>query len=92
MDRKPSSAPALTDISFTGLPGNISMTTCSTLLALGMMPLCLFLYTKTWVDSNSVIIPYDSIGIALVSLVVPVGFGMFVNYKWPRVAKIILKA
>ncbi|XP_069614049.1 ileal sodium/bile acid cotransporter-like [Ranitomeya imitator] len=70
---------------------SISMTTCSTLVALGMMPLCLFLYTKTWVDSNSVTIPYDSIGIALVSLVVPVGFGMFVNYKWPRVAKIILK-
>ncbi|KAG8586496.1 hypothetical protein GDO81_005391, partial [Engystomops pustulosus] len=70
---------------------SISMTTCSTLLALGMMPLCLFLYTKRWVDSSSIIIPYDSIGIALVSLVVPVGFGIFVNYKWPRVAKKILK-
>ncbi|KAG9492225.1 hypothetical protein GDO78_000634 [Eleutherodactylus coqui] len=70
---------------------SISMTTCSTLLALGMMPLCLFLYTKTWVDSSSIIIPYDSIGIALVTLVVPVGFGMFVNYKWPRHAKKILK-
>ncbi|XP_056416080.1 ileal sodium/bile acid cotransporter-like [Hyla sarda] len=70
---------------------SISMTTCSTLLALGMMPLCLFLYTKTWVDSSSIIIPYDSIGIALVSLVVPVGVGIFVNYKWPRVAKKILK-
>ncbi|XP_073526516.1 ileal sodium/bile acid cotransporter-like [Phyllobates terribilis] len=70
---------------------SISMTTCSTLLALGMMPLCLFLYTKTWVDSNSIIIPYDSIGISLVTLVVPVGIGMFVNYKWPRAAKIILK-
>ncbi|XP_044141497.1 ileal sodium/bile acid cotransporter-like [Bufo gargarizans] len=70
---------------------SISMTTCSTLLALGMMPLCLFLYTKRWVDSSSIVIPYDSIGIALVSLVVPVGFGIFVNYKWPRQAKKILK-
>ncbi|XP_075706397.1 ileal sodium/bile acid cotransporter-like [Rhinoderma darwinii] len=70
---------------------SISMTTCSTLLALGMMPLCLFLYTKTWVDSASIVIPYDSIGIALVTLVVPVGFGIFVNYKWPRQAKKILK-
>ncbi|KAM3936131.1 ileal sodium/bile acid cotransporter-like [Leptodactylus fuscus] len=70
---------------------SISMTTCSTLLALGMMPLCLFLYTKRWVDSSSIIIPYDSIGIALVSLVVPVGFGIFVNYKWPRQAKKILR-
>ncbi|XP_072257546.1 ileal sodium/bile acid cotransporter-like [Pyxicephalus adspersus] len=31
------------------------------------------------------------IGIALVALVVPVGFGIFFNYKWPRLAKKILK-
>ncbi|MEE6470736.1 hypothetical protein FKM82_009052 [Ascaphus truei] len=70
---------------------SISMTTCSTLLAMGMMPLCLFVYTKVWVDSNSIIIPYDSIGISLVTLIVPVGFGIFVNYKWPKQAKKILK-
>ncbi|KAJ1115915.1 hypothetical protein NDU88_004135 [Pleurodeles waltl] len=70
---------------------SISMTTCSTLLALGMMPLCLFIYTKIWVDSNSIVIPYDSIGISLATLVIPVGFGMLVNHKWPKAAKIILK-
>ncbi|KAM9319995.1 ileal sodium/bile acid cotransporter-like [Gastrophryne carolinensis] len=70
---------------------SLSMTTCSTLLALGMMPLCLFLYTKKWVDSNSIVIPYDSIGISLVTLVVPVGIGMFVNWKWPKQAKKILR-
>ncbi|GAB5566462.1 ileal sodium/bile acid cotransporter [Prionailurus iriomotensis] len=41
---------------------SISMTTCSTLLALGMMPLCLFIYTKMWVDSGTIIIPFDNIG------------------------------
>ncbi|XP_053311265.1 ileal sodium/bile acid cotransporter-like [Spea bombifrons] len=70
---------------------SISMTTCSTLLALGMMPLCLFIYTKTWVDSSAIVIPYDSIGISLVALVVPVGIGIFVNHKWPKAAKKILK-
>ncbi|KAM8977467.1 ileal sodium/bile acid cotransporter-like [Pelodytes ibericus] len=70
---------------------SLSMTTSSTLFALGMMPLCLFIYTKRWVDSDAIVIPYDSIGISLVTLVVPVGIGMFVNYKWPKVAKIILK-
>ncbi|CAH2223574.1 ileal sodium bile acid cotransporter [Pelobates cultripes] len=70
---------------------SLSMTTSSTLFALGMMPLCLFIYTKKWVDSNSIVIPYNSIGISLATLVVPVGVGMFVNYKWPRQAKIILK-
>ncbi|XP_006846740.1 PREDICTED: ileal sodium/bile acid cotransporter [Chrysochloris asiatica] len=70
---------------------SVSMTTCSTLLALGMMPLCLFIYTKMWADAGTIIIPYDSIGISLVALVVPVSFGMLVNHKWPQKAKIILK-
>ncbi|EPY72975.1 Ileal sodium/bile acid cotransporter [Camelus dromedarius] len=70
---------------------SISMTTCSTLLALGMMPLCLLIYTKMWVDSGDIVIPYDSIGTSLVALVVPVSVGIFVNHKWPDKAKIILK-
>ncbi|XP_037656140.1 ileal sodium/bile acid cotransporter [Choloepus didactylus] len=70
---------------------SISMTTCSTLLALGMMPLCLFIYTKMWTDTGTIIIPYDSIGTSLVALVVPVSIGMFVNHKWPKKAKVILK-
>ncbi|XP_075418718.1 ileal sodium/bile acid cotransporter [Tenrec ecaudatus] len=70
---------------------SVSMTTCSTLLALGMMPLCLFIYTKMWADAGTIVIPYDSIGISLVALVVPVSVGMYVNHKWPQKAKIILK-
>lgn len=70
---------------------SVSMTTCSTLLALGMMPLCLFIYTKTWVDSGTIVIPYDNIGTSLVALVIPVSLGMFVNHKWPAIAKVILK-
>ncbi|NWS96042.1 NTCP2 protein, partial [Mionectes macconnelli] len=70
---------------------SISMTTCSTLLAMGMMPLCLFIYTKMWTDSDAIVLPYDSIGISLVALVIPVSLGIFVNHKWPTKAKIILK-
>uniref|UniRef100_A0A672TV47 Ileal sodium/bile acid cotransporter n=1 Tax=Strigops habroptila TaxID=2489341 RepID=A0A672TV47_STRHB len=70
---------------------SVSMTTCSTLLAMGMMPLCLYIYTKMWTDVNAVVLPYDSIGLSLVALVIPVSFGMYVNHKWPRKAKIILK-
>ncbi|XP_010223029.1 PREDICTED: ileal sodium/bile acid cotransporter [Tinamus guttatus] len=70
---------------------SISMTTCSTLLAMGMMPLCLFLYTKMWTATGSIVLPYDSIGISLVALVVPVSVGIFVNHKWPKKAKLILK-
>uniref|UniRef100_A0A3B4GJX5 Ileal sodium/bile acid cotransporter n=1 Tax=Pundamilia nyererei TaxID=303518 RepID=A0A3B4GJX5_9CICH len=41
---------------------SISMTTCSSLLALGMMPLCLLIYTSVWTSSDTIKIPYDSIG------------------------------
>ncbi|XP_032082782.1 ileal sodium/bile acid cotransporter [Thamnophis elegans] len=70
---------------------SISMTTCSTLLAMGMMPLCIFVYTKIWTDFDAIYIPYDSIGISLVALVIPVSFGIFFKHKWPKIAKIILK-
>ncbi|XP_060091067.1 ileal sodium/bile acid cotransporter [Heteronotia binoei] len=70
---------------------SISMTTCSTLLAMGMMPLCLLIYTKIWTDYDSILIPYDSIGISLVALVIPVSLGIYVKNRWPAKAKIILK-
>lgn len=38
------------------------MTTCSSILALGMMPLCLLIYTSVWTSSDTIMIPYDSIG------------------------------
>nr|XP_056718122.1 ileal sodium/bile acid cotransporter [Euleptes europaea] len=70
---------------------SISMTTCSTLLAMGMMPLCLFIYTRIWTDYDSILIPYDSIGISLVALVIPVSLGIYVKNRWPAKAKLILK-
>ncbi|XP_015464104.1 ileal sodium/bile acid cotransporter [Astyanax mexicanus] len=70
---------------------SISMTTCSSILALGMMPLCLLIYTSVWTSADTIQIPYDSIGITLVSLLIPVSVGMFVKHKWPKVAKKILK-
>lgn len=41
---------------------SISMTACSSILALGMMPLCLLIYTTTWTSTGTIQIPYDSIG------------------------------
>ncbi|XP_058151977.1 sodium-dependent organic anion transporter [Dasypus novemcinctus] len=70
---------------------SISMTTCSTLAALGMMPLCLYLYTWSWRLEQNLSIPYQNIGITLVCLTIPVAFGICVNYRWPKPSKIILK-
>ncbi|XP_078119126.1 ileal sodium/bile acid cotransporter [Sander vitreus] len=70
---------------------SISMTACSSILALGMMPLCLVIYTTTWTSSDTIEIPYDSIGITLVALLIPIGAGIFVKRRWPHLAKKILK-
>ncbi|XP_008566527.1 PREDICTED: solute carrier family 10 member 6 [Galeopterus variegatus] len=70
---------------------SISMTTCSTVAALGMMPLSLYLYTWSWNLKQNLTIPYQNIGITLVCLTIPVAFGVYVNYRWPKQSKIILK-
>ncbi|KAJ8352529.1 hypothetical protein SKAU_G00240050 [Synaphobranchus kaupii] len=70
---------------------SISMTTCSSILAMGMMPLCLLIYTSIWTSSDSIQIPYQSIGITLASLLIPVAVGMYVKHRWPAAAKKILK-
>ncbi|XP_047226995.1 ileal sodium/bile acid cotransporter [Girardinichthys multiradiatus] len=70
---------------------SISMTACSSILALGMMPLCLFIYTSVWTSSDSIKIPFDSIGITLAGLLIPIAVGIFVKSKWPHIAKKILK-
>uniref|UniRef100_A0A3Q2GF39 Ileal sodium/bile acid cotransporter n=1 Tax=Cyprinodon variegatus TaxID=28743 RepID=A0A3Q2GF39_CYPVA len=41
---------------------SITMTACSSILALGMMPLCLFIYTSVWTASGTIKVPFDSIG------------------------------
>nr|XP_007997363.2 solute carrier family 10 member 6 [Chlorocebus sabaeus] len=70
---------------------SISMTTCSTVAALGMMPLCIYLYAWSWSLQQNLTIPYQNIGITLVCLTIPVAFGVYVNCRWPKQSKIILK-
>ncbi|XP_068429220.1 ileal sodium/bile acid cotransporter [Clinocottus analis] len=70
---------------------SISMTACSSILALGMMPLCLLIYTSTWTSTSTIQIPYDSIGITLVALLIPIALGIYVKRRWPHWAKKILK-
>lgn len=70
---------------------SISMTACSSILALGMMPLCLLIYTTLWTAAGTIQIPFDSIGITLAALLIPIAAGIFVKNKWPRFAKKVLK-
>ncbi|XP_067581004.1 sodium-dependent organic anion transporter-like [Pseudorca crassidens] len=70
---------------------SISMTTCSTVAALRMMPLHLYLYTLSWNLEQNLTISYQNIGVTLVCLTIPVALGVYGNYRWPKQSKIILK-
>nr|XP_054768835.1 ileal sodium/bile acid cotransporter-like [Lytechinus pictus] len=59
---------------------SVVMTTISTVITLGSMPLNLFIYGRRWTDRGAVI-PYKDIIIALVSFIGPVGLGMLIRWK-----------
>uniref|UniRef100_T1JMM4 Uncharacterized protein n=1 Tax=Strigamia maritima TaxID=126957 RepID=T1JMM4_STRMM len=64
---------------------SIVMTTASTVLALGLMPLNLLLYTPSW-TSDQLVVPYDKISLTLILILIPVIFGMLTRWKLPKVA------
>uniref|UniRef100_A0A8C9WG91 Solute carrier family 10 member 4 n=2 Tax=Scleropages formosus TaxID=113540 RepID=A0A8C9WG91_SCLFO len=68
------------------------MTVSSTLLALVLMPLCVWLYSRAWIDTPVVqLVPFGAIVLTLCSTLVPIGLGVALRYKRPRAADIILK-
>lgn len=66
------------------------MTSCSTLLALGMMPLLLYLYCQGFSDLQNAV-PYVEIIVSLVMILVPCGIGIIINTYRPQYSKIITK-
>lgn len=69
---------------------SILMTTCSTLLALGMMPLLLYVYCQGFGDLQNTV-PYVDIITSLFMILVPCGVGILINYYRPQYAKTITK-
>ncbi|XP_028832478.1 sodium/bile acid cotransporter-like [Denticeps clupeoides] len=69
---------------------SIVMTTCSTVLALGMMPLLLYLYCQGFSNLENAV-PYGGITIALVLTLIPCGIGIALNHWVPRWSKYIIK-
>ncbi|XP_031692678.1 sodium/bile acid cotransporter-like [Oncorhynchus kisutch] len=69
---------------------SIVMTTCSTVLALGMMPLLLYLYCQGFSNLESAV-PYAGITLALVMTLFPCGIGILINYYRPQYSKTITK-
>lgn len=69
---------------------SLTMTTISTVLALGMMPLNIWLYSRSWTDEK-LVIPYTSILISLAMTVSPAAVGIFIRWKWEKLAMHIIK-
>ncbi|XP_071324168.1 hepatic sodium/bile acid cotransporter [Trachinotus anak] len=69
---------------------SIVMTSCSTLLALGMMPLLLYLYCQGFSNVQNAV-PYVDIIVSLFMILIPCGAGILINYYRPQYAKVITK-
>nr|XP_054765757.1 ileal sodium/bile acid cotransporter-like [Lytechinus pictus] len=71
---------------------SLTMTFCSNILAMGMMPLNLFIYTPPFTEGNAQLeTPFVEIGIQLILLFIPISIGMFIKYKSPRINRICEK-
>ena len=69
---------------------SITMTTCSTVLALALMPLNLFIYGRQFAAQDaSLRTPFGQLIAQLVILVIPVLIGMIIFYKLPKLAKFL---
>lgn len=69
---------------------SIVMTTCSTVLALGMMPLLLYLYCQGFSNLENAV-PFTGILLTLVMTLVPCGIGVFINYYRPQYSRNITR-
>ncbi|XP_044875141.1 sodium/bile acid cotransporter 4 [Mauremys mutica] len=71
---------------------SIIMTASSTLLALLLMPLCLWIYSRAWINTPLVqLLPLGAVSLTLCSTLLPIGVGVFIRYKYTRVADLLLK-
>ncbi|XP_059922726.1 sodium/bile acid cotransporter 4 [Gadus macrocephalus] len=71
---------------------SIIMTISSTLLALVLMPLCLWIYSRAWINTPVVnLMPFGAIILTLFSTLVPIGLGVALRYRYTRIADIVLK-
>ncbi|CAN9507930.1 unnamed protein product [Ophioblennius macclurei] len=70
---------------------SIVMTTCSTVLALGMMPLLLYIYCHGF-PNLAKLLPYKQIVTSLVLILVPCGIGILINHYRPKYSNFFLKA
>uniref|UniRef100_A0A8C3EMN4 Uncharacterized protein n=1 Tax=Corvus moneduloides TaxID=1196302 RepID=A0A8C3EMN4_CORMO len=63
---------------------SIIMTASSTLLALFLMPLCLWIYSRYWINTAVVqLLPLGAVSLTLGSTLLPIGLGVLIRYRHP---------
>lgn len=68
------------------------MTASSTLLALFLMPLCLWVYSRHWINTTLVqLLPLGAVSLTLGSTLLPIGLGVLIRYRHPRAADLLVK-
>ncbi|NXP43410.1 NTCP4 protein, partial [Heliornis fulica] len=71
---------------------SIIMTASSTLLALFLMPLCLWIYSRHWINTALVqLLPLGAVSLTLGSTLLPIGLGVLIRYRHPRAADLLVK-
>ncbi|KFO99347.1 Sodium/bile acid cotransporter 4, partial [Calypte anna] len=64
----------------------------STLLALFLMPLCLWVYSRHWINTALVqLLPLGAVSLTLGSTLLPIGLGVLIRYRHPRAADLLVK-
>ncbi|KAM3871337.1 hepatic sodium/bile acid cotransporter-like [Diretmus argenteus] len=69
---------------------SIVLTTCSTIMALGMMPLLLFLYCRG-INNLESALPYVNITLTVLLTLVPCGIGIALNHYKPNYSLVVKK-
>lgn len=68
------------------------MTTSSTVLALILMPFCLWVYSRAWLDTPLVrLLPLGAVSLTLGSTLLPIAVGVFLRYRAVRLADLLVK-
>lgn len=66
------------------------MTTASTMIAMGMMPLNLWIYGQHF-ETESLVIPYMKMAMSLITVTSPTIAGMLMKWKLPKIAAFTTK-
>lgn len=70
---------------------SMTMTFISSCAALMMMPFWLFILGRLFIEPGRIEIPYGTIGLNLLQVVIPVAVGLLFRWKWESKAKLLLR-